>query len=316
MNEAKAMQIGDTPLSISVYSVENLPAKKNPPGTLQIVLCLKGTVEYSYAYEEFHLRAGEYIAVDTDAYFFRKGRDNLCVSFLIDLTQYKSKHPFIEHEFFVCEGLPQSDVKDYPTIHHERLKGLMLIALKDICEGNLEDIPKITEDIVEVFVNHFDIVFYHNEGQDISDEMVDRIKRINYYLIKHKHEKLTLGSVADHLGITEGYLSEILRKHSIGFSGMLSYMRASESEELLLNSDKNIIDISEECGFSDVKYYYSAFKKWYKCTPRQFRERYGQVEKAEIEYLPVEAVKEQVDILMRKHYCDMFLEDIFEIDKA
>lgn len=43
-----------------------------------------------------------------------------------------------------------------------------------------------------------------------------------------------------------------------------------------------IVEISEACGFSDVKYYYKAFHKWYRCTPGEFREKYSLAKKCEM----------------------------------
>ena len=76
-----------------------------------------------------------------------------------------------------------------------------------------------------------------------------RLHEINDYLHKHIKEKITVGDIAAQLNFTEGYMSEYMRKASVGFRGMLSYIRANASESLLLNTDKTILEISEECGF-------------------------------------------------------------------
>ncbi|MDV2687397.1 helix-turn-helix domain-containing protein, partial [Alkalihalophilus lindianensis] len=47
-----------------------------------------------------------------------------------------------------------------------------------------------------------------------------------------------------------------------------------KSEKLLLTTNKSIQEISTECGFSDTKYYYKHFNKWYNCTPAQYRKKY------------------------------------------
>ena len=84
-------QVGGTPLSISVYSVEKAPTKINEKGILEIIFCLKGSVKFSYAYEEFTLHAGEYISVDRDAYYLYDGQDNMCVSLCFDLLRYEDE---------------------------------------------------------------------------------------------------------------------------------------------------------------------------------------------------------------------------------
>lgn len=42
----------------------------------------------------------------------------------------------------------------------------------------------------------------------------------------------------------------------------------------LLKTELPIADISYKCGFSDPKYFYSAFKKFWECTPTEHRNKY------------------------------------------
>lgn len=90
---------------------------------------------------------------------------------------------------------------------------------------------------------------------------------------------------------------------------MLSYRRANMSEPLLLGTDSTIVQISEECGFSDVKYFYSAFKKWYNCTPAQFRKKYGgkSTGTGTIMYYSLEDIRGELDRSLVEHYLEMFL---------
>lgn len=304
------IQMGDTPLSYSVYSVESSPTHKNKEGVVEIIFCLKGGVRFSYAYEDFTLRAGDYIAVDKDAYFLHKGKDNICVSFYLDMLRYEKKYPFVRHAFYVCEGTPESDVSYYPSPSHIKLKGLMIAALKSIIEDSEDkQLQAIADKMADLFVNKFNIVFYHYGSENMPKQSMEKAKLANEYLLTHRHENVTIKDLAKAIDVKEEYVSEFMRKYSAGFRGMLGYIRANESEEYLLNTSKTITEISEECGFSDVKYYYSAFKKWYKCTPRQFRERFGRITDTDIEYLQLDSIKMLVDGLMKEHFMSMYTED-------
>ena len=302
-------QVGGTPLSIGVYSVEKAPTKINEKGVLEIIFCLKGSVKFSYAYEEFTLHAGEYISVDKDAYYLYDGQDNMCVSLYFDLLQYEEKYPFIGNTLFVCEGLAETSLR-FPTPEHERLKGMMIALLRFIREGGDETkVSEVTGKIVDLFIKHFDIFFFHS-GEKFGEkggEMLMRLYEINDYLHKHIKEKITVGDIAAQLNFTEGYMSEYMRKASVGFREMLSYIRANASESLLLNTDKTILEISEECGFSDVKYYYSAFKRWYNCTPKQFRDQYGRASEEKLRYFELDDISDLIDDLMKQHYMQMYL---------
>jgi len=301
-------QIGSTPLSISVYSAEKTPTHIHDKGFLEIIFCLRGSVCFSYAHEEFTLHEGEYISVDKDAYYLYDGKDNLCVSLLFDLLRYEDKYPFIRNNIFICEGLPESTMP-YPTEHHGRLKGMMIALLKYIIEGGDERrISRTCENIIHLFIEHFDEFFFHT-GKDFADkEIFSKIHEAKDYMHTHMKEKVTIKDLAEKLNFTEGYMSEFMRKNAIGFRGIMSYIRANESEHYLLKTDKTILEISEECGFSDVKYYYAAFKRWYHCTPKQFREQYGKLSEENISYYTLDDISDILDKLLTAHYMETFLD--------
>ena len=303
----KLKRIGDTPVSISVYSVEKTPTYMHERGILEIIFCLKGSVRFSYAYEEFTLHAGEYVSVDADAYYLYDGKDNVCVSIYFDLRRYMDRFPFIYNNLFICEGFAESTM-EYPTPQHNRLRGMIIAMLRSIAErGDVKIVEDTAGEIISLFIEHFDVCFFHADKQLVDSGILEKMREINDYLHNNMSEKLTVGELARRFNFTEGYMSEYMRKISIGFRGMVSYIRANESERYLLTTDKTILEISEACGFSDVKYYYSAFKRWYKCTPRQFREQYGRASEEKITYLNIEDVRGLIDELLISHYMETFL---------
>lgn len=309
MNELtlESTKINGTPLAVSTYSVESSPTKMNSPGTLEIIFCLKGTVHFSYAYEEFTLNAGEFVSVDRDAYYLYKGRRNQCVSFTIDLTRYEEKYPYIRPMLFVCEGM-QDGTSNHPKALYSWLKGLLISLLMEItstCDSLT--IQAMLDRIVDFFVEHFNIYFYHYGSQEIGDEILGRLNQINDYIYQNVGEKITLADLSRDLNLSPGYVSELMRRYSVGFRKMLAYIRANASEKFLLDTDRTIVEISEACGFSDPKYYYAAFRDWYRCTPRQFRERYGKSRPASIEYLPLGSIRSYLDELQKQHYREIFV---------
>jgi len=300
-------QIGDTPVSISVYSVEQTPTTIHDAGTLEIIFCLKGSVKFSYVYEEFVLEEGEFISVDKDAYFLYDGKDNICVSLYFDLKRFQDKYPQINNILFVCEGC-KSEIDYYSAEYLNQLKGMMISLLKYIIEKNdYKFVEEASEKVVDLFMHHFNILCYYANDSEIDKETYERLMSIWNYVWIHMKEKITINDIAEQFNYTEGYMSEFLRKNGIGFRQMLGYIRANESEHLLMKTDKTILEISEECGFSDVKYYYSAFKKWYRYTPKQFRERYGKMKEEKLEDKEIDEIAEIVDRLMVTHYMETFL---------
>ena len=301
--------IGDMPLTISAYSVEHSPTKMNDPATLEIIFCLRGSVRFSYYFEEFTLRAGEFVSVDRDAYDLSGGEDNLCVSFTIDLVRFAEMNPHLPQMLFVCEGMAEGTTS-HPKALYSRLKGLLISLLREITGAEDSDtIRTLLDRIVLFFAEHFNIYFYHYGSQEIDANTLERLNQINDYVCRNYTRKIALTDLAEDLGLTPGYVSEMMRRYSIGLRKMLRYIRANASEKYLLNTDRTIVEISEACGFSDPKYYYAAFDEWYRSTPRQFRKRYGSDPPAAIEYLPLDSVRPYLDELQMQHYREIFVDD-------
>ncbi|MFR2464209.1 MAG: helix-turn-helix transcriptional regulator [Clostridia bacterium] len=57
------------------------------------------------------------------------------------------------------------------------------------------------------------------------------------------------------------------------FREYLNFVRISEAEKLLLNTDLNITEIAMEVGFSSSSYFIEQFKQLKSISPKRFRQR-------------------------------------------
>ena len=54
----------------------------------------------------------------------------------------------------------------------------------------------------------------------------------------------------------------------------ITAVRSEKAEKMMLTSDRSINEISFNCGFSDPKYIYKGFRKWYEKTPSEHKKEY------------------------------------------
>lgn len=312
--EEKISWIQDTPLGIRIRSIEFVPTHMHE-NIVEIVFCLKGGVTFSYGYEEFRLSEGEFISVDMDAHFLSGKKDeNICVSFYIDLKWFSEKYPYVTSLLFVCEGTKESD-RLYPSYHHKQMKGTLIALLFYLSTherygSSFRDAVICgTERIVDSLIQNFDITFYLRPELRAKTELRERNRIMQAYLKEHAEEKITLETMAKDFNLTKSYISEFLRTYEVGLRKALSYIRANNSERLLLTTDMSITDISETCGFSDPKYYYRAFREWFQCTPKQFREihRKKMSEAGSETELPLERTVTPLNEMIWSHYLELFL---------
>lgn len=105
-----------------------------------------------------------------------------------------------------------------------------------------------------------------------SDKLIYDIKT----LIKHNlsNEDFNLESASAQLFFSPNYVRQLFKqKTGEGFTEYLIRMRMEKASELLKDPFSKIQDISEVTGYSNQRYFSSCFKKYYGCTPTEYRDR-------------------------------------------
>ncbi len=311
--------IKDTPLGIAVRRI-SFVAPHAHENMIEITMCLEGSITFDYCFEEFRLTEGEYILVDRDTHYMHSGNDALCVSFYIDLSKMTNRYSNVCNQMFVCEGTSESEVP-YNTPEHKQLRGMLIAVLDYLLKNDgteeyfTEDISHVTEGIMDLIYYKFDYLYWKRPGQIINDKILKRMKEIVSYLFQHYTEKITLDDLAEHAGVSTGYISALLSKNAIGFQQCLTYIRSWHAERLLLTTDMSIADISAESGFSATKYMYFAFNFWYHCTPGEYRSKYLREmrKKNRLKEIPVVEAKEQIMHMTNEQLILMYIkgEDVW-----
>lgn len=100
------------------------------------------------------------------------------------------------------------------------------------------------------------------------------ILRAIEYIEHHYSGKLTLKDAASALYISPNYLSELFKKTTgHNFSDYLNDVRMERSCLYLSDVSRKIGDISGLVGYSDARYFSSAFRKKYGMTPLDYRNK-------------------------------------------
>jgi AraC-like DNA-binding protein len=108
----------------------------------------------------------------------------------------------------------------------------------------------------------------HREPRS-SDDLAGRIAT---FISKTLHQGPTLKTLAEWLGYSEKYCSELFRSvMGEPFSRYLARRRTEIASDLLLTTDKSIGDIAASVGFSDQFSFSHFFKRTTGFSPRAFR---------------------------------------------
>ena len=85
-------------------------------------------------------------------------------------------------------------------------------------------------------------------------------------------ENISLDDVCEKSGMSSYYFCRLFKKASgSGFVDYLNFVRICKSEKLLAKSEKSILEVAYDVGFSSVSYYNRIFKRYKNCTPTEYR---------------------------------------------
>ena len=109
----------------------------------------------------------------------------------------------------------------------------------------------------------------HQAGRKKQEEIVNQALK---YLYDHYHTHITLDDLAARIFLSKDYFGRLFREITgKPVSTLLQQIRINEACKLLITTDQNITDIANECGYQDIKFFYTTFRKQTGMTPGEYR---------------------------------------------
>lgn len=170
-------------------------------------------------------------------------------------------------------------ILDEKNPSHERLKWQMRELLtvyqrKDRNPFYHIKLNNVVNDIIYLLLTDF----RSENGEMRTEKYAERYKLIIQFIEEHYKENIKMEQLADKFGFSKEYFSRSFKKYmNINYKDYLTKRRLLEAEQLLRTTDRQISDIALECGFIDIKMFYSAFKKEYGSTPSTYRKEKSKI---------------------------------------
>lgn len=265
----------DLPINIYLASIEEYPLHWQD--SIQIIFVLKGSLDVGIENEIYTLEEKEIEIINSNEVysFSSKEGDNLVLVLNIDPNFFERYYDDAK-EIFYYTNSSEDDIQTEEQYYE--LRRYISILLYEVVSKIDDYEDKIEENLLEMMyhlLNNFHYLYYEGEGLENDEEQLERYHRIVKYLSNNYMNKVSLQEIADKEFLSSQYLSYKIKDiFGHGFNEYLNQIRVEESTKLLLDSDKNISEISEEVGFSHVRYYNKHFKLHYNCTPMQYRKKY------------------------------------------
>jgi len=253
---------------------------------IEFVLIISGSAVFQIESSSYEVNPGEIIIIDSGELHsaYKSINDNNCIckslvfnaeilsSKSSDAIQIKFINPLINNHLIlphhlICNNDDEIAVRTFLTD---------LITTLDSKENNFELMAKSY--LYMIFSKVMLMVTYKDTRELInnnSTNKIDNIKHILDYIHINYNKPLTIKELSSELNMSEGHFCRIFK--SITFKtpvDYLNYYRTTKAQDLLLSSDKKVLEICMDVGFNNLSYFINIFKKNIGYTPSTFRKKF------------------------------------------
>jgi AraC-like DNA-binding protein len=94
---------------------------------------------------------------------------------------------------------------------------------------------------------------------------------VSQFVEERSAAQITIQQLAEAVHLSCGHLSRVFRRTTgMTLEQFLIRQRVERAKRALLDPRFNVAEVAERCGFCNPAYFASVFKKYAKCTPREF----------------------------------------------
>lgn len=280
----------ELPVKIFYSSVQEYPLHWH--NCIEIIYVLKGRIKISSNTDNFEISENQLEIINIDeAHSISSDDENKLLLFHIDPLFFAKYYKDVANIFFYTDS---SSIDSQTGDEYNELRTFLSELLYEYVqkqENYDEEIESILINLLFHLINNFHYLLYEQEELKDNKAQLERYHRISTYIYTNYNKNITLQEIAKKEFLSPHYLShEIKYATGSNFTDILNLTRIEESIKFLLASDMSISEISDEVGFSHVRYLNKHFKIRYNCTPLQFKR------KNKVSFEEYEKLKSVVDL--------------------
>lgn len=99
------------------------------------------------------------------------------------------------------------------------------------------------------------------------------LEAMDYIGAHYNDPGISVGSIAQHLGLSEGHLSHLFKKETdYTLNNYLTRYRIHRAMELLRDCRARVYEVAEQVGYKDITYFSATFKKLVGMSPSEYQD--------------------------------------------
>jgi len=239
-------------------------------------MILRGNASVKAGFENFEMVAGDYIVIrEMDSHAFTAA-DAKCevLTLHLRMEDYLLQIPYLKYVYFACESFDLAEYKN----EAQRLRRMIASVVTQLVASDSkshQEAQRGVRDLLWILVSDYDLKNYYSRKWDAGYSKTEKYYKIMGYIVDNYPMKNLQEYIAEHECYSKSYIAHLFKEvGNTSYKDFVDYVRVSMSEVPLLTTDLPITEVSDNCGYSDVKYYIANFKKWFLYTPAEYRKTY------------------------------------------
>ena len=247
----------------------NYVREKHWHTSIEIFAVLEGHLEFFMNKEEYPLKAGEQMIINSnEIHSIRAVEKNKTVVLQIPLKQFENY--FTAQRFIRFRSQDEAaDVKLASLIK----KLYKVYTARDV--GYEFRTMSLFYEIMYMLGKNYRLTEVH-EKEIRHSRRLDALSKITTYMREHYTEELKLSEMANLFGYSDAYLSRMFKKYAkINFKTYLQEIRMSYACRELMNTEKTVSQIALDNGFASSRAFSREFQKKYNRLPSEVRQKFN-----------------------------------------
>ncbi|MCM1064490.1 MAG: helix-turn-helix domain-containing protein [Eubacterium sp.] len=261
-----------TPFKCTLHQIGHI--SEHMHDYFEIIFVLSGSCNLSVEDQMFRLQTDDIIAVESHTVHELRASDCVYVSIQMDQTTLEKNFAVPLHPKFECNSRTSGNEEAF-----QRMRHIIALIVKNNADQRtgyeLRNWIYIYQ-LMEILFTHFRVE--RSAALDKRNHRyASRVDEIVRIIKEHYTEDLSLSRLADMVHLSSPYLSKFfLEQFGVNYLTYLTHLRLNHAVHDLVNSEKNIEEISADSGFPNSHAFTQIFRKEYNMLPSAYRRKQKQ----------------------------------------